>query len=218
MMTPDSVTQKINAFFADKTRVKFAKGEVLVAANENPDHIFYMFKGRVRTYELSYRGDEVVVGVLKPPTFFPLSRTINQVPNRFYYKADTDCEVYQADQSAVFEFIQSNPDVMMSQLKQVYGTLDTVLGRVVHMMSGTAKSRLIYELIMECRRFGNAQPDGTCRLDASERDLAARAGLTRETVSREMAKLKRLGWVTISGKGIFIRDINDLERALGTEL
>ncbi len=217
-MAPDKVTQKLESYFVDKPRVSYAKGELLVSPGEDINQVFFVAKGRVKAYELSYRGDEVVVNVIKPPTFFPLSWVVNHTQNRFFYKADTDCEVYLASADEVLDFIKTNPDVMFNQLKRLYSALDGVLGRMVHMMSGTAKSRLLYELIMECRRFGTQQSDGSCRLDASERDLAGRAGLTRETVSREMSKLKKQGWVTISGKGIFIHDIKDLERALGTEL
>jgi len=217
-MAPDKITEKLRAYFSDKPLVHFSKSEVLISPGEGPERIFFVAKGRVRAHEVSYRGDEVVVSVIKAPAFFPMSWATNRIPNRFYYKADSNCEVYIADTDEVMKFIKKNPDVMFNQLKRVYASLDGVLGRMVHMMSGTAKSRLLYELIMECRRFGTDQDDGTCKLDATERDLAARAGLTRETVSREMSKLKKLGWVTVNGKGIFIHDIKQLERALGGEL
>jgi CRP/FNR family transcriptional regulator len=217
-MAPDPVTQKIEEYFADKPLRRIAKGEILIYPNTQPEEIYYLASGRIKVHDVSYRGDEVVVNIIKPPAFFPLSWALNRFPNRLYYKADSECEVYTAGSDEVLALLQKNPDVMFTQLKRIYNAMDAVQGRMVHMMSGTAKSRLLYELIMECRRFGTNLPDGTCRLEATERDLAARAGLTRETVSREMSKLKKLDWVTVNGKGIFIHDIKHLERALGEEL
>jgi CRP-like cAMP-binding protein len=216
-MAADEVTQKVLDYLADKPQTRYAKGEVVLAPAESPENVFFLAAGRLKAHEVSYRGDEVVVSLIKAPAFFPLSWAMNHVPNRFYYKADKDCLIYGADKDEVLRFIQKNPDVMFNQLGQVYDSFDGMLGRMVQMMSGTAKSRLLYELIVECRRFATSLPDGSYRLDATERDLASRAGLTRETVSREMAKLKRLDWVTISGKGIFIHDVKVLQRALGTE-
>jgi CRP/FNR family transcriptional regulator len=217
-MAPDTVGHKLEEHFASKPLTHYAKGEMIVTPGERSDKAFLVAHGRVKVHELSYRGDEVVVTVIKSPAFFPLNWAVNKIPNHFYYKAETDCDIYTMDSVEVLKFIRDNPDVMFTQLKQVYKALDGILGRMVHRMSGTAKSRLLYELIMECRRFGVNQADGTCRLEATERDLAARAGLTRETVSREMSKLKKQNWVTVNGKGIFIHDIKLLERALGGEL
>jgi CRP-like cAMP-binding protein len=85
-------------------------------------------------------------------------------------------------------------------------------------MSGTAKSRLIYELIMECRRFGTQDKPHIYALNVNEVDFAARSGLSRETISREMQKLKDLGIVSINGKVIEVKDLLALEKMLGGEI
>lgn len=216
-MEHDKTTQKILDFFADKHSTRYTKGETVIAPSENPLHVYFVASGRIKAHEVSYRGDEVVVSLINAPAFFPMMWTLNHVPNRFYYKADKDSVVYMADKDAVLEFIQKNPDIMYTQLKAVYSSYDGMLGRLVQIMSGTAKSRLLYELANEGRRFGTQLEDGSCRLEATERDLAARAGLTRETVSREMSKLKRQELVTVNGKGIFIHDIKQIEQALGVD-
>jgi CRP/FNR family transcriptional regulator len=217
-MAADKVTQKVLDYLADKPHAQYAKGETILTPGEGSEQVFFLAEGRIKAHEVSYRGDEVVVSLIQSPAFFPLSWAINHVPNRFYYKADKDSLVYKAGKDEILDFIEKNPDVMFNQLSRVYASYDGMLGRLVQMMAGTAKTRLLYELIIECRRFGSQQPDGSCRLDATERDLAARAGLTRETVSREMSKLKRQDWVTVNGKGIFIHDTAQLERALGADV
>jgi CRP-like cAMP-binding protein len=111
--------------------------------------------------------------------------------------------------------MRDNPDVMYDLLARLYRGMDGLFGRIVHLMSGTAKSRLVYELIIECRRFGVTQADGSLLLTANEQDLAARSGLSRETVSREMGKLKHEGLVVIDAAGITIANLQLLESSLG---
>jgi CRP-like cAMP-binding protein len=95
--------------------------------------------------------------------------------------------------------------------------MDGLLGRMSLLMRSSAKNRLIYELVIEARRFGENHKDGGYKLDISEISLGARAGLSRETVSREMHKLKYSGLIEIRAKSIIVKDLSLLEDKLGNE-
>jgi len=213
-----TVAQKVDDHFSKYPRRTYAKGQILVFADESPERIFYIIKGRVRMYDVSYRGDEVVVNVFKPPAFFPMSWAINRAPNKYFYKTEIETEVHIIPVDDALNFIKDNPDVMLDLLSRLYSGMDGLLGRVVHLMSGSARSRLLYELIIECRRFGNKQKSGSYTLAASEIDLAGRSGLSRETVNREMRKAKDEGLVGIGTDGITINDLKALEQKLGMEI
>ncbi len=217
-MTAPSVSDKIQRHFSQYPKRSYPKGQILVFADESPAHIFYIVKGRVRKYDISYRGDEVIVNIFKPPAFFPMSWAINRSPNRYYYKTETETELHVVPVDDALDFVKDNPDVMLDLLSRIYRGMDGLLGRIVHLMSGSAKSRLLYELIIECRRFGSKQSNGSYKLPASEVDLAARSGLSRETVSREMHKLKADGLATVNSQGITVKNLEDLEKKLGMAL
>lgn len=210
-----TVAQKIEQHFSQYPKRSYPKGQILVFADESPAHIFYIVKGSVRKYDVSYRGDEVIVNIFKPPAFFPMSWAINHSPNQYFYKTESETELHIIPGDNALQFIKDNPDVMLDLLSRIYKGLDGLLGRVVHLMSGSAKSRLLYELIIECRRFGKVAKDGSYKLEANEVDLAARSGLSRETVSREMQKLKTDGLVSMSPHGILVANLEALEKKLG---
>lgn len=212
------VTDKIDAHFSRFPKRSYPKGQILVFADESPEHIYYITKGRVRKYDVSYRGDEVVVNVFQPPAFFPMSWAINRTPNKFFYKTEEATELHVVPVDDAVQFVKDNPDVMLDLLSRIYRGMDGLLGRMVHLMSGTARSRLIYELIIECRRFGERQPDGSYVMHASEVDIGAQSGLTRETVSREMRKLKDRGLVTVEHTKITVNDLAALESVHGAEI
>jgi CRP-like cAMP-binding protein len=214
----EAVADKIDAYFSRYPKRTYPKGQILVFAHESPEHIFYIVKGQVSKYDVSYRGDEVIVNIFKPPAFFPMSWAINQTPNNFFYKTESETELHIAPAADALKFLQDNPDVTLDLLGRVYRGMEGLLGRVVHLMSGTAKSRLIYELITEAKRFSKQEKDGTYKIESRESDLAARTGLTRETVSREMKKLKNNGWVEVGPKFITILKLEELQKASGEEL
>lgn len=207
---------KIDNFFANYPQRTYPKGQILVFADEEPSHIFYLLSGRVRVYDISYRGDEVIVNLFQPPAFFPMSWAINKTHNGFFYSAETQVVVRVAPPGPVMDFVKKHPDVLLDLLSRVYHGVDGLLGRVVQLMAGTARSRLAYELIIETWRFGRQLPTGEHLLDVSEADLAARSGMSRETVSREFSKLSREFIVQGSRDGILIKDLETLREIAGT--
>lgn len=212
------VTAIIDQHFAQYPKRSYPKGQILVFANESPEHIFYLVKGKVRKYDVSYRGDEIVVNVFKPPVFFPMSWAINRTPNKYFYKTEEPTELHVVPPDDAVAFIREHPEVMFDLLSRVYRGTEGLLGRIVHLVSSTAKSRLIYELIIESRRFGTKQTDGSYVLHTTESDIAARSGLARETVSREMRKLKDQKLVTLDNTGLIVHDLSALKKAGGQEI
>jgi CRP/FNR family transcriptional regulator len=213
-----SVSSKIEEFFDQYRLRKYAKGQVLILNGDETDYVYHLISGKVKQYDVSYRGDEIILNIFKPPAFFPMSLAINKLPNPYIYEAETDIEIRQAPAEEVVAFLKENPDVAFDLLSRVYRGLDGLIGRMAHLMSGSAKSRLLYELVIEARRFGEDRSDGSRVIKLNEKDLGARAGMSRETVNREIRKLKTAGLLTIGKNDIVINDMAALEAAMNREI
>jgi CRP/FNR family transcriptional regulator len=211
------VSQKVTEFFAKYETRSYRKGQILIHAHDNPTHILHLLEGRVKQYDISYRGDEVVLNVFKPPAFFPMAYAINETPNIYFFEAESDVRVQLADIAETVEFIKSNPDVLYNLLARVYRGTDGLLGRLAHMMAGSARSRILYEILIQGRRFGVERAGGIA-IPANEGDIGSQAGLARETVNREINKLKRDGYITVDQNEIFIKDMNLLAESISREL
>lgn len=216
--TADDSASKVTAFFSQYKLRTFGKGQVLIFDDDDAPYVFHLVSGQVKMYDTTYRGDEVILNIFKPPAFFPMSLAINKTHNPYIYEAETVVEARRAPADEVVAFLHANPDVTFDLLSRLYKGVDGLLGRMAHLMSGSAKSRLAYELVIECRRFGKQQKDGSCLLATKEVELAGRAGLSRETVSREMQKLIAAGYVTTSPQGLRVSNVDTLEQELGTHL
>jgi CRP-like cAMP-binding protein len=210
------VANKVERFFGQYKLRTYPRGQVLILNGDNTNFIFHLVEGKVKMYDITYKGDQIVLHVYKPPAFFPMTMAINKSPNPFMYEAETAIQVHRAPAGEVIEFLHDNPDVMYELLARVYRRVEGLTGRIVQLMSGTAQSRLLFELLLDARRFGVNDTDGPgCSLSITERELGARAGLSRETVSREITKLKQNNLITLGRKGIHISDLQKMEQKLG---
>jgi CRP/FNR family transcriptional regulator len=206
------VITKLETFFKQFTRKTYKRGELLIHAEEAPAGVFYLKRGIVREYAISTKGDEVTVNAFKPLSFFPMSWAINSTPNEFYFDAVTNVVVFLAPKERTIDFVLENPDVAYDLLGRVYKGTDGLLMRMRYLMAETAYARLVTELIILSKRFGNHAISP--QIVILEKELASQTGMTRETVSRTMRTLKQKGLITFDSGVITIADLPTLEKEL----
>lgn len=210
------VAIKLDAFFTKFKRQTYRKGEILIRADENPLGIFYLKNGRVKNYIISKKGEEVILNIFKPISFFPMSWAVNQTENIYYYEAMTDIEVWRAPKDETVGFIKNNTDVLYDLVKRIYLGMDGLLMRMSYLMSGTAYERLIGEIIILARRFGEMdKKTGRISINIKEKDIAAESGMSRETVSRTMKILKDKKLTVYKSNQLIVESIKSLEEELG---
>jgi len=212
-----AIAEKIEKFFSQYQIHQYHKGQILIHAHDEPQHVFYLVSGKVKQYDISYRGDEVVLNIFKPPAFFPMAYAMNKTVNHYFFEAEADVELRLAPIDEAISFIKANPDVLYNLLSRVYSGMDGLLGRLAHLMAGSARSRVMFELLIECRRFGT--PDGSrVVVSLTETDIGTHAGLARETVSREVRKLKEEGLISLTKNTIVVNDLERLAASVSHEL
>lgn len=211
----DSTKKGLDEFFSQYPVKQYNKGQLLIYAHEDPTGIFYLESGSVRKYDIGPAGDEVVLNVFKSKIFFPIAWAINKAPNKYFFEAATPIEVRRAPVDAFNAYLDAHPKLIFSLLKQVHGGLEDAQHRIVLLMDGDAHSRLLFELYIEGRRSGEMRPDGSCIVSVSLADLAQRAGLTRETISRELGKIVQSNeLISRRGRSLVISDFDALKKQL----
>lgn len=212
----DDIRRKIDDFFSGYRVVKYPKNQILLFPGDSIDKVFYLVSGRVCQYDISYRGDDVIINTFKPPAFFPMAMVVDEFQSNFFYRTESDTEVRVAPASDVLAFLERTPDATFDLLKRVYIGVESLLKKMVLLMSGTARTRLIYEIVIEHRRFGEyAKQAG--HLYLSEVSLAARTGLSRETVNRELKHLKEQHLIEVKKNKLIIIDVDKLEETLESQ-
>ena len=208
------ITHKTDKFFKEFATKKYAKGEILMLGGDNPPGIFYLVRGLVAQYHLTATGQKVVLNIFKPHAFFPASLALNGSIPRYFFEAAEDITVRIAPPDKLLAYLTTNEDVLLDLTSRLYKGMDGLLDRIVELMSGSAKSRLIIELLIEVRRFSHMDKNGVSEISISTVELALRTGLSRETGSRELKKIESEKLILKQNKTITILNVNLLEKAL----
>ncbi len=209
-----TTTAAISTFFESYPLKNYKKGHIFILPGELTEHAYFLLDGKVKVYDVSYRGDEIIITNRIAPSLFPISFVVNTEPTRYIYEAGSDVSIRQAPTADVRQFLDSNPKIVLDLLSNIYTTLDTVLERMVHYIASNAKSRLTYALISECKESGVKSETGAYRIDVNEKEIGSRAGLSRETVSREARALKRMKLLEVHHNFMIIPNLSELEAYL----
>ena len=214
----DALESIKQGFFHKYPLRRYGKGQIIMRPDEAVSEILYIEDGSVVQYDISPTGSEVVVNIFKAGAFFPMSNVLNHVDNSYFFEAATPLATRVVPALHAVDFLREHPAVTFDLLKRVYRGTDGILRRMAHLMGGTAKSRIVFELLNAAHRFGERDTAGVVHLKVSENDLAKRSGLTRETVNRTMKELKAAGCVRVRQHRIEIPSLEQLESVIGTSL
>ncbi len=210
-----NVQKKLDNFFSKYKTQKYKKGEILIRADDEPTGVFYLKEGIVKMYAVSSNGEEQTINIYKPFSLFPMSWVINNTTSHYYFEALVPVSVGKAPKQEVLDLLKKEPGVMLDLLKRIYRGLDGYFMRMEYLMIGNAQDRLITELLISARRFGENQgKTQAVKLKLTEKNLASQSGIVRETVSREIQKLKKQGLLSFKRSNFIINDLKKLEEEL----
>lgn len=87
-------TEEINQFLELWEYKKFKKNEFISSANEISQFSIFVLKGCLRQYEISEKGEEVIVYFAEERHFIgDLPSMRNKTPSIYYFQAIEDCEL-----------------------------------------------------------------------------------------------------------------------------
>ena len=204
MPAPATTTE---LFFSSYKPATLAKGEQLLhPSNLTPPPISYLVDGVIVEYAISDSGTKTIINTYKPGSFFPSSAAVNNTPNKYHFEATVQSIVRQAPAETVREFLLANPEVTYELLQRLYRGLDGLTGRLEVLLGANASSRILYELTIQAERFGTQSADGTL-IAITESELAEHTGLARETISRELNKLKATNVLSVTRGKVVLRNL-----------
>jgi CRP-like cAMP-binding protein len=106
----DQVKQKLQQFFSRYPLRHIKKGTFIVHAGSNPQGIYFLTQGIVRQSVTTAKGEDVVLNLFKPVSFFPLQSAVAKISNRYDFIAFTDITIQIAPAHDLASYLQSEPE------------------------------------------------------------------------------------------------------------
>ncbi len=209
----DEVIIKLEKFFQNFEDKAYKKGEIIIHAHDPASYIYFVKSGYVRQYFISSEGDDISLQTFRPGSFFPIALVLSGKQNKYFFEASNDVRVKKAPAERVIKFIKTNPDILFDLTKRLSAGLMGYLEKTENIILLGAYNKLISLLLYLVKHFGKEDDEKTViDLPLTHKEIATWIGTSRETVSREMQKLKNKNIIGVKEKLLIIRDIDQLEK------
>ena len=208
---PDAFASFVRRYPLEAHRAK----SILLTPSDTLGYVYFLQSGRVSLFDVTPRGDEIVLLPLEHNYVFPIHCLLTDMENTNFYKCETQAYVRKVPMHDMRVFLANDLDAQRYLLSFLNYVANALLRRMLHMASASATERLLYELVIESELFGDADTDGSCIVRIRNNCLARRTGLKPETISRELQKLRKLGIIHNHRDGFRLRDVQKTVAALG---
>lgn len=214
----EEIKHKLDLFFSDFPLVSFHKNDSIIKASDPIINIFYLRKGLVRQYLLIEDGEDITLHLFRPTSYFPMMLAMSNVPNKYFFEAKSAVEVRKCPTHEVIAFVKREPAVLFDLATRFSNGLNSMLAKIENAMFTSAYKKVASLLLYLGTHFGSVKGENiVISLPLTHTDIASWTGLQRETVSRQLEKLRRKGIITTKNQEIIITDkhafLNELQSA-----
>lgn len=203
---------QLKAFFQQYPLLKFKANQTVIRLEDEVHSVYYIEKGYVSQQVFSENGEDFIVNIYRPGSYFPMSLMLQGIPNDCSYEALTELQVRKAPIKEVAQFLQKTPAALQELVVRLASGLNAMASKTEALVFGNAGRKVAATLYFTAQRFGKTTNAGTViDFPLTHKRIAAMTGVTRETSSIEMMRLKKMGILTYRGKSVTIFNMQALK-------
>lgn len=201
------------------TKRSIKKRSILIYQGEIPRQAYIVLSGVFKVYRLGNFGEEQVVGFRTKGDLFPETWIFGKTSSAlYYYEALEDSEVLTVEKPVLLGVIENNPEIKEHIFDYIISGYTGHLMQISALEQSRAAEKLLLMMYYLMFRYGNQISAGIYRVDLrlTHTTLGSLMGLTRETTTMELGRLKRKKIISYDSHGFTIYR-HELERRLGDE-
>jgi len=187
-------------------RKKRASDEFFFMQGENAQIMYVLVHGRVRLFQTSQNGDQVLIKVIRPVTLFALVAMTQAQTYPVSAQAAEASEAIYWDRDMLMEFVIQYPTMAVNAMKFMAEQVKELQERLRQTATERVDRRLARTLIRLSSDFGKRTSEGILiNIPLTRQELAEMSGTTLFTVSRILNKWEEQGYVICGRERVTIR-------------
>lgn len=194
----------------DRNVNRYKKKQIIYSEGNHPSRIYYIQKGKVKTFKRNDDGKELIVGLYAEGDFLGYLPLMEGRTYRETAEAMEDVELSIIPRSEFEELIGSNPVVMKKFMGILARNVDEKAEQLLAVAYNSLRKKVADTLVTLNRKY-NKDQDESFHIDLSRENLAAIAGVAKESLIRMLSELKEENLINLEGRKIRILNYAKLE-------
>jgi CRP-like cAMP-binding protein/CheY-like chemotaxis protein len=186
----------------------YHKKDIIFSEGEVPKRLYYVVKGKVKTFRSNESGKEFITGVFKKGEFLGFQALLKDAPYCEFAAAMEDAEVSFIPKDEFMALLQGSRDFTARFIKMLANNVVDKEEQLLHLAYNSIRKRVADALLKLNNKY---REDGEVKLDILRDDLASLVGTAKESVSRMLTDFKTEKLIEIDNHGVItIVDENKL--------
>ena len=193
----------------------FPARSLIVSEDEIDDDVFFILSGKARAATYTNSGKEVLMSELPPGESFGIFAAIDGQPRSTNVIAVDECRIARMSAASFNRVIDTHNGVMRAFLHYLIERIRHLSSRMTAVTTRNAEQRLISELV-RLAEAGMTGPDSAVIEPLpTQQEFATLIFSQRESVGRDMSRLKDAGLIERHGRSLLIPSVSRLRDQLG---
>lgn len=206
---------ELQRFIAQHPIKKFDRNQVILCQGDTPSVVYAIRKGFIKGYDINAQGVEQLIWFGTPGDICPSVWLFSTSDSLLWFYSSFDrVEAHVIDKQELRDFLAKHPAALLKLTNRMARLATDLMHRLNAVGKPKAEEKIVHTLAFFADRFTESKKVGARRISLpfTQQDLANLLGLTRETVAKELKRLKEEKYITYNRwRFVVYRDrINEL--------
>jgi CRP-like cAMP-binding protein len=227
MESQANTPEQVSEFFSKTREIKdfqklsenrpvrnFRKKDIIFMEGQMPNDLYFIEKGKVKTYKVNEEGKELITGIFKEGDFLGYLPLLEETASHETAEALEPSRIMLIPKADFLKLVYSSKDVAHKFIKMLSNNLEEVENRLVNIAYQSVRQRVAGALISIGKQFNTSGKDEL--ITVSRRDIANIVGTATESLNRTLSDFKDERLIEIQHEGIRITNKTGLEKLMRT--
>ncbi len=202
---------ELNGLSKNRTMHLFKKKYSIYNEGSFPRGIYFIQKGKVKTFISNEDGKDYIIGLYNEGEFFGYLSLLEETVYRETSETLEDSEIYFIPKEDFFTLLVSNHEVAKRFIKMLSSNLVEMETRILKLAYNSVRKRVAESLVMLEKTYNNLNQQ-PFTISMSREDIANIVGTSTETVIRALSDFKDENIIAIKGRNISIINLEKLQK------
>ena len=203
VVAEDGDQQTLEKMMEEISYNDYKKKQRVYAEGTNPHYLFYLKKGKVRTYKINDSGKELTVGLYNTGEFFGYFALIENTIYKESAETIEPCEIGWIRREDFETLVSNNKNTALKFIRLLAQKVTEKEEQLVNLAYNSLRKRVANALLFLYRKY-KAEQNNNYLIQISREDLAHIAGTTTESLIRTISDFKSEKLIATEGSSIKI--------------
>jgi CRP/FNR family transcriptional regulator, polysaccharide utilization system transcription regulator len=195
---------------SDRRIRSYKKKEVVFSEGNTPNYLYFLAKGKVKTYLAHRYGKELITTLYKEGDFFGYTALLEDQPYSETAETLEESEVCLIPKEDFFALMYNNLSVMKTFVRMLSDNVQEKEKQLVNLAYSTVRKRVADALVLLQKRY-DKKDEKNFSISISREDLANIVGTATESLIRTLSDFKEEKMVELKGSNITILNLEKLK-------